>query len=129
MRIKDGDISKTAFRTRYDRYKFIVMPFGLTNAPAIFMDLMNQIFHPYLDRFTVVFVDNILIYSPSEKAYEEHLRLALQLLREHKLYAKYEKWDFWLKGVNFLGHMVSTSGVNVGPSEIVSRPRIFKPEE
>ena len=120
LRIRDEDIPKTAFRTRYGYYEFVVMPFGLTNAPAAFMDLMNCIFHPYLDRFAVVFVDNILICSPSEEAHEEHLRLALQLLREHQLYARYEKCDFWLKEVNLLGHVVLASGVSVDPSKIES---------
>ena len=96
------------------------MPFDLTNVPAAFMDLMNHIFHPYLDQFTVVFVDDILIYSPSEDAHEEHLRLELQLLREHRLYAKYEKCDLWLKEVNFLGHVVSVSRVSVDHSKIES---------
>ena len=82
-------------------------PFGLTNAPAAFMDLMNRIFWPYLDQFIIVFIDDILIYSPSEATHEEHLRIALQLLKEHKLYANIEKCEFWLSEVKFLGHVVS----------------------
>ncbi|XP_057506500.1 uncharacterized mitochondrial protein AtMg00860-like, partial [Actinidia eriantha] len=94
------------------------MPFGLTNAPAAFMDLMNRIFNPYLDRFVVVFVDDILIYSPSVESHEEHLRIVLQLLREHQLYAKFSKCEFWLPEVRFLGHIVSGSGVAVDSSKI-----------
>ena len=94
LRIKEGDIAKTAFRSRYGHYEFLVMPFGLTNAPAAFMDLMNHVFHPYLDRFVVVFVDNILIYPPSIESHEEHLRIVLKLLREHRLYAKFSKCEF-----------------------------------
>ena len=94
------------------------MPFGLTNAPAAFMDLMHRIFHDYLDRFVVVFVDDILIYSPSEDEHEAHLRIVLQLLREHQLYAKLSKCDFWLSEVKFLGHVISETGVTVDPEKI-----------
>ena len=90
-----------------------MIPFGLTNAPAAFMDLMHRIFQPYLDQFVVVFVDDILIYSQSEWEHEYHLRIVLQLLRDHQLYAKFSKCEFWLTKVRFLGHMVSTSGVLV----------------
>ncbi|XP_057479179.1 uncharacterized protein LOC130766528 [Actinidia eriantha] len=112
------DIAKTAFRSRYGHYEFLVMPFGLTNAPAAFMDLMNRIFNPYLDRFVVVFVDDILIYSPSTESHEKHLRIVLQLLREHRLYAKFSKCEFWLPEVKFLGQVVSGSGVAVDSSKI-----------
>ena len=91
------------------------MPFGLTNAPATFMDLMHRVFQPYLDQFVVVFVDNILIYSQSEEEHEDHLRIVLQALREHQLYAKFSKCEFWLTKVRFLGHLVSDSGVSVDP--------------
>ena len=94
MRVKKEDIPKTAFRTRYGHYEFIVMPFGLTNAPATFMDLMNRIFRTYVDRFVVVLVDDILVYSPSKEENQDHLMIVLQFLREHQLYAKFEKWDF-----------------------------------
>ena len=94
------------------------MPFGLTNAPAVFMDLINRIFHEFLYRFVVVFVDDILIYSPSEEEHEEHLRVGLELLRAHKLYAKFGKCDFWLEEVKFLGHVVSREGVTVDSSKI-----------
>ena len=98
---------------RYGHFEFIVMPFGLTNTPAAFMDLMHRVFQPYLDEFAVVFVDDILIYSQSEREHEDHLRIVLQLLRDHQLYAKLSKCEFWLIEVRFLGHVVSASGVSV----------------
>ena len=91
------DIAKTAFRIRYGHYEFLVMSFGLTNAPAIFMDLINRIFHPYVDKFVAVFIDDILIYSKNEEDHEEHLRIMLQILKEQKLYTKFKKCDFWLE--------------------------------
>ena len=109
LRVRDTDIPKTSFRTRYGHYEFTVMPFGLTNAPAAFMDLMHRIFQPYLDQFVVVFVDDILIYSQSKWEHECHLRIVLQLLRDHQLYAKFSKCEFWLTEVRFLGHVVSAS--------------------
>ncbi|KAA3488171.1 DNA/RNA polymerases superfamily protein [Gossypium australe] len=118
LRVKDSDIPKTAFRTRYGHYEFLVMPFGLTNAPAIFMDLMNKIFRPYLDRFVVVFIDDILIYSRDETEHAEHLIIVLQTLREKQLYAKFSKCEFWLHEVSFLGHIVSASGIRVDSSKI-----------
>ena len=96
MKISGEDIPKTAFRTRYGHYEFLVMPLGLTNAPAAFMDLMNRVFHEYLDRFVIVFIDDILIYSKSQEKHEEHLRIVLQILRERKLYTKLKKCEFWL---------------------------------
>ena len=117
-RIKDEDIPKTAFRTRYGHYEFMVMSFGLTNAPAAFMDLMNRVFKDYLDRFVIVFIDDILIYSSSEEEHEYHLRLVLQRLREHQLYAKFSKCEFWLPQVAFLGHIVGKDGILVDPSKI-----------
>ena len=118
LRVRDTDIPKTAFRTRYGHYEFTVMPFGLTNAPAAFIDLMHRIFQPYLDQFVVVFVDDILIYSQSEWEHEYHLRIVLQLLRDHQLYAKFSKCEFWLTEVRFLGHVVSASGVSVDPEKV-----------
>ena len=109
LRVRDTDIPKTAFRTRYGHFEFTVMPFGLTNAPAAFMDLMHRIFQPYLDHFVVVFVDDILIYSQSEWEHEYHLRIVLQLLRDHQMYAKFSKCEFWVTEVRFLGHVVSAS--------------------
>ena len=118
LRIRQGDEPKTAFRTRYGHYEFLVMSFGLTNAPAAFMDLMNRVFQPYLDRFIIVFIDDILIYSRTEDEHEEHLNLALQTLREHKLYAKFSKCDFWIREVSFLGHVVSERGVEVDQKKV-----------
>ncbi|MCI30375.1 RNA-directed DNA polymerase (Reverse transcriptase), partial [Trifolium medium] len=88
IKVKTEDVPKTAFRTRYGHYEYTVMPFGVMNAPAIFMDYMNRIFHPFLDKFVVVFIDDILIYSKSEEEHKEYLRIVLQVLREKKLYAK-----------------------------------------
>ena len=94
------------------------MTFGLTNAPATFMDLMHRVFLPYLDQFVVVFVDDILIYSQSEWEHEDHLRIVLHLLRDHQLYAKFSKCEFWLTEVRFLGHVVLASGVSVDPEKV-----------
>ncbi|KAL0549484.1 hypothetical protein IC582_013967 [Cucumis melo] len=118
LRIKDEDIPKTAFRSRYGHYEFIVMSFGLTNAPAVFMDLMNRVFREFLDTFVIVFIDDILIYSKTEAEHEGHLRMVLQTLRDNKLYAKFSKCEFWLKQVSFLGHVVSKAGVSVDPAKI-----------
>jgi hypothetical protein len=112
------DISKTAFTSRYGLYEFTVMSFGLTNAPAYFMYLMNKVFMEYLDRFVVVFIDDILVFSRDEEEHEEHLRLVLQKLREHQLYAKFSKCDFWLKEVSFLGHIITDGGIAVDPSKV-----------
>ncbi|KAA0036879.1 ty3-gypsy retrotransposon protein [Cucumis melo var. makuwa] len=118
LRIKDGDVPKTAFRSRYGHYEFIVMSFGLTNAPVVFMDLMNRVFREFLDTFVIVFIDDILIYSKTEAEHEEYLRMVLQTLRDNKLYAKFSKCEFWLKQVSFLGHVVSKDGVSVDPAKI-----------
>ena len=118
MRVREVDTSKTEFRTWYGHFEFSVMPFGLTNAPAAFMDLMHRVFQPYLDQFVVVFVDNILIYSQSEEEHEDHLRIVLQALRDHQLYAKISKCKFWLTKVRFLGHVVSVSGVSADPEKV-----------
>ena len=118
LRVKEGDIPKTTFRTRYGHYEFLVMSFGLTNAPATFMDLMNTVFKDYLDQFAIVFIDDILVYSQSESEHEQHLRLVLQRPREHKLFAKFKKCEFWLSQVSFLGHIVSKEGIKVDPAKI-----------
>ncbi|WJX78764.1 hypothetical protein P8452_61951 [Trifolium repens] len=118
IRVRDEDIQKTAFRTRYGHYEFLVMPFGVTNAPAIFMAYMNRIFNSFLDNFVVVFIDDILVYSKSEEEHGEHLRLVLQVLRESKLYANPSKCDFRLEEVNFLGHVISKEGIAVDPAKI-----------
>ena len=113
LRVREADIPKTMFRTRYRHFEFTMMLFGLTNAPAAFMDLMHRVFQPYLDQFFVVFVDDILIYSQSEEEHEDHLRVILQLLRDHQLYSKFSKCEFWLTEVRLLGHVESASGVSV----------------
>ena len=101
LKVKQEDIPKTAFLTRYGHYEFLVMPFGLTNALAAFMDVMNRMFKPYLDQFVIVFIDDILVYSKTQDEHEEHLRMVLQILREQKLYAKFKKCEFWLDEVMF----------------------------
>ena len=118
LRIKEDDIPKTAFRTRYGHYEFVVMPFGLTNAPAAFMDLMNRTFQPYLDQFVVVFIDDILVYSTEQSEHEHHLRVVLETLRKEQLYAKLSKCEFWLNSISFLGHVISDNGVAVDPQKI-----------
>ena len=118
LRVKDVNVSKTTFRTRYGHYEFLVMPFRLTNAPTTFMNLMNRVFRPYLDQFVVVFIDDILVYSRDEHEHEQHLKLVLQPLREKRLYAKLRKCDFLLKEVSFLGHIVSTEGIRVDLAKI-----------
>ena len=118
LKIRSEDVPKTAFKTRYGHYEFLVMPFGLTNAPAVFMDLMNRIFQPYLDQFVIVFIDDILIYSCSKEDHKDHLRVVLQILRENQLYAKFSKCQFWLDSVAFLGHVISVEGVYVDPQKI-----------
>ncbi|KAA0059723.1 pol protein [Cucumis melo var. makuwa] len=118
LRIRDGDIPKTAFRLRYGHYEFVVMSFGLTNTPAVFMDLMNRVFKDFLDSFVIVFIDDILIYSKTEAEHEEHLHQVLETLRANKLYAKFSKCEFWLRKVTFLGHVVSSEGVSVDPAKI-----------
>ena len=109
---------KTAFTTRYGLYEYLVMSFGLTNAPAHFMYLMNYVFMPELDKFVVVFIDDILIYSKTKKEHAEHLRIVLTRLREHQLYAKFSKCEFWLDKVHFLGHVLSAEGVAVDPGKV-----------
>ncbi|GJW31800.1 putative reverse transcriptase domain-containing protein [Tanacetum coccineum] len=120
LRVREEDIPKTAFRTRYGHYEFQVMPFGLTNAPAVFMDLMNRVCKPYLDKFVIVFIDDILIYSKSKKEHEEHLRQILKLLKKEELYAKFSKCEFWISRVQFLGHMIDCRGIHVDPAKIES---------
>ncbi|GJS53275.1 putative reverse transcriptase domain-containing protein [Tanacetum coccineum] len=118
LRVREEDIPKTAFRTRYGHYEFQVMPFGLTNAPAVFMDLMNRVCKPYLDKFVIVFIDDILIYSRDEKEHEEHLKTILELLKKEELYAKFSKCEFWIHTVKFLGHVIDSSGIHVDPTKI-----------
>ncbi|CAH1422254.1 unnamed protein product [Lactuca virosa] len=118
LKVREEDIPKTAFRTRYGHYEFVVMPFGLTNAPTAFMDLINRVCRPFLDNFVIVFIDDILVYSRSEEEHSRHLRQSLETLRAEKLYAKLSKCEFWLRSVNFLGHVVSQEGIHVDPSKI-----------
>jgi hypothetical protein len=118
MKIRPSDIPKTAFSTQYGLYEFTVMSFGLTNAPVYFMNLMNKVFMEYLDRFIVVFIEDILIYSKSDSDHEEHLRLVLQKLRDNQLYAKYSKCEFWIDEVPFLGHIISNGGILVDPAKV-----------
>ena len=118
LKIRAEDVAKTAFRTRYGHYEFLVMSFGLTNTPAVFMDLMNRVFHEFLDKFVVVFIDDILIYSKSETEHEEHLKLVLGTLRDKQLFAKLKKCEFWLDSITFLGHVVSKDGISVDPGKV-----------
>jgi hypothetical protein len=120
MKIRPSDIPKTAFSTRYGLYEFTVMSFGLTNAPAYFMNLMNKVFMEYLDKFVVVFINNILIYFKNDSEHEDHLRMVLQKLRDNQLYAKFTKCDFWLDEVHFLGHIISKGGIVVDPAKVTS---------
>ncbi|GJR85415.1 putative reverse transcriptase domain-containing protein [Tanacetum coccineum] len=128
LRVREEDIPKTAFRTRYGHFEFTVMPFGLTNAPAIFMDLMNRVCKPYLDKFVIVFIDDILIYSKSEEEHEVHLKTILDLLQKEKLYGKFSKCEFWLQEVQFLGHVVNRDGIHVDPSKVESVKNWKTPE-
>jgi hypothetical protein len=118
LRIKEGDIPKTAFRTQFGHYEFVVVPFKLTNAPAVFMSLMNGVFRKYLDRFVQVFLDDILIYSKNEREHEEHLRVVLCYLRENKLYGKLTKCSFFQKEIHYLGHITSGEGIFVDPEKV-----------
>jgi hypothetical protein len=118
LKIRASNIPKIAFITRYGLYEYTVMSFGLTNAPAYFMYLMNKVFMEYLDKFVVVPIDDISIFSNNEEEHDEHLRLVLQKLRENQLYAKLNKYEFWLKEVSFLGHIISEGGISVDPSKV-----------
>ena len=118
LRVKAEDISKTAFRTRYGHYEYFVMPFGVTNVLGVFMEYMNRILHPFLDRFVVVFIDDILVYSKSQEEYVEHLGIVLRLLKENKLFAKLSKCEFWLREVSFLGQVILKGDIEVDPSKV-----------
>ncbi|GJZ64851.1 putative reverse transcriptase domain-containing protein [Tanacetum coccineum] len=118
LRVRGEDIPKTAFRTRYGHYEFQVMPFGLTNAPTVFMDLMNRVCKPYLDKFVIVFIDDILIYSCNKEEHANHLRIILELLKKEKLYAKFSKCDFWISIMKFLGYLIDSQGIHVDPAKI-----------
>jgi hypothetical protein len=118
LKIRELDIPKTAFRTRYGLYEYTVMFFGLTNAPAYFMYLMNKVFMEYLDKFVLVFINDILIFSKMEEEHEKHLRMLLEKLRSNQLYAKFSKCEFWLTEVAFLRHVISAGGISVDPSKV-----------
>src|SRR3954464_532410 len=118
LAVREEDIHKTAFVSHCGHHEFTVMPFGLTNAPAVFMDIMSGIFRPYLNKFVVVFVDDIFIYSTTKTEHAGHLRIALQLLSDHRLYAKLSKCGFWLPEVKFLGHIVSGAGIVVDSEKV-----------
>ncbi|GJW85749.1 putative reverse transcriptase domain-containing protein [Tanacetum coccineum] len=120
LRVREEDIPKTAFRTHYSHYEFQVIPFGLTNVPAVFIDLMNRVCKPYLDKFVIVFIDDILIYSKNKQEHEEHLKLILELLKKEELYAKFSKCEFWIPKVQFLGHVIDSEGIHVDPAKIES---------
>jgi len=125
IKVKDEDMQKTAFRTRYGHYEYKVMPFGVNKAPGVFMEYMNRIFHAYMDKFVVVFIDDILIYSKNEEEHAEHLKIVLQMLKEKKLHAKLSKCEFWLSEVRFLGHIISANGIVVDPSKVDAVTPIF----
>jgi hypothetical protein len=118
LKIRESDIPKTAFRTRYGLYEYTVMSFGLTNAPTYFMYLMNKVFMEYLDNFVVVFIDDILIFSKMEEEHEKHLRMVLEKLRSNQLYTKFSMCEFWLTEVAFLGHVISAEEISVDPSKV-----------
>ncbi|WVZ64247.1 hypothetical protein U9M48_013799 [Paspalum notatum var. saurae] len=118
IKIRAEDIPKTSFSTRYGLYEYTVMSFALTNAPAYFMYLMNSIFFEELDVFVIIFIDDILIFFKTEGEHAEHLRIVLQRLRDHRLYAKFSKCEFWLKEISFLGQVLSEKGIAVDPSKV-----------
>ena len=118
LRVKEANVPKTAFRTRYGLFEFMVMPFGVTNAPTFFMDLMHQIFSPFLDKFVVIFVDDILIYSKNEQEHEEHLRIVLETLRREELYVGLSKCSFRLPSISFLGHIITRDGISSDPKKV-----------
>jgi hypothetical protein len=118
IKIREQDIPKMAFSTWYGLYEFVVVSFGLTNAPAYFMNLMNKVFMEELDRFVVVFIEDILIYSKTAEEHEEHLRIVLERLRQQKLYAKFSKCEFWMEKITFLGHVLLAEGIAVDPSKV-----------
>ncbi|XP_070003088.1 uncharacterized protein [Nicotiana sylvestris] len=120
LNIREQDIPKTAFITRYGHFEFMVMSFGLTNAPVAFMDLMNRVFKPFIDSFVIVFIDDIIVYSQSREDYAAHLRAVLQILQQHQLYAKFSKCELWLESIAFLGHVISREGIMVDPQKIAA---------
>ena len=126
--VKPDDVQKTTFRSRYEHYEYVVMPFGATNAPTIFMHYMKRIFWPYVDQFVVVFIDDILIYCESREEHSEHLRVVLEVLKEHKLYGKLLLCEYLLDEVQFLGHVISTQGIAVNPVKIDTMVKWERPQ-
>src|SRR4051812_13021365 len=120
LKIREHDIPKTSFVTRYGSYEYTVMPFGLANAPSLFMNMMKNVFMEFLDKFVVIFIHDILIYSKNVEDHEKHLRLIMEKLREHQLYAKFDKCEFLLSEVGFLGDIVSKEGIAVDPSKLTA---------
>jgi hypothetical protein len=118
VRIKEEEIKKKTFKTKYGHYKFTIVPFGLSNTPTIFMCLMNKVFREYLDKFVIVLLDAIIVYSKSKEEHEQHLRMEMQVLREHKLYAKLSKCIFYQKKIHYLGQIISAVGITVDPEKI-----------
>jgi hypothetical protein len=118
LRIKEDDVPKTAFKMRFGHYEFIVLPFGLTNTPGVFMILMNGVFREYLDKFVQLIIDDILIYSRMTKEHDEHLRLVLQCLQEHKLYGKFSKCSLYQSRIHYLGHVISGKAIVVDPAKV-----------
>ena len=127
LRVREVDILKMAFQTRYGHFEFLVMSFGLINALAAFMDHVNRAFRKYLDLFVIVFIDEILIYSRSENDHMRHLRLVLQVLKDNQLFAKFRKCEFWLISVSFLGHIVSSEGAEFYPRNMEVVKILTKP--
>jgi len=126
--VKPEDVQKTAFRSRYGHYEYVVMPFGVTNALTVFMDYMNRIFRPFLDKFVMVFIDDILIYSRNKEEHIGHLRIVLEVLRDHQLYGKLSKCEFWLDEVQFLGHVISSHGIAVDSSKVETMLKWERPQ-
>ncbi|GKA03186.1 putative reverse transcriptase domain-containing protein, partial [Tanacetum coccineum] len=124
LRVHENDIPKIVLRTRYGHFEFIVMPFGLMNAPLVFIDLMNRVCRPYIDKFVIVFIDDILIYSKTKEKHEMHLGLVLDLLKKEKLYVKFSKCEFWLRELQFLGHVINSDGIHVYPSHLPSEDKL-----
>lgn len=118
IRVKDEDIWKTAFRTRYVHYEYSVIPFSVSNASNVFMEYINRIFHPYLNQLVVMFIDDIPVYSKSDEDHVGHLRTVLQMLKEKKMYDKLPKCEFWLEEVSFLIHVISSGSIIVDPAKV-----------
>ncbi|GKC04493.1 putative reverse transcriptase domain-containing protein [Tanacetum coccineum] len=127
LRIKEEDIPITAFRTWYGHFEFQVIPFGLTSTSAMFMDLMSRVSKPCLDKFVIVFIDDILVYSKDKEEHGKHLRIIFELLKKERLYVKFSKCDFWLDSVQFLGHVIDRSGVHVDPAKIEAIKSLTEP--